>query len=154
MLELLFAPVCPSYDFRHPIRFRSSKEGPDHFVQDWPRSDLDVLVRFWPNASGPDPIWMSWPGFGQTHLVWKQAGVQESSGPGFWQNATSPLPVFHFQSVQTWITFLHRGQNQPGSFRAKPARIVSCKTSPDHIVQKTSTDRIVQKTSPDRIVQN
>ena len=26
----------------------------------------------------PDPIWMAWSGFGQTHLVWKQAGVQES----------------------------------------------------------------------------
>ena len=46
--------MCPRYDFRHPIRFRSSKEGPDHFVPDWPRSDLDVLVRFWPNASGPE----------------------------------------------------------------------------------------------------
>ena len=25
----------------------------------------------------PDPIWMAWSGFGQTHLVWKQAGVQD-----------------------------------------------------------------------------
>ena len=23
----------------------------------------------------PDPNWMAWSGFGQTHLVWKQAGV-------------------------------------------------------------------------------
>ena len=28
----------------------------------------------------PGPIWMAWPGFGNTHLVWKQAGVQASSG--------------------------------------------------------------------------
>ena len=27
----------------------------------------------------PDPIWMAWSGFGQTHLVQKQAGLQESS---------------------------------------------------------------------------
>ena len=29
----------------------------------------------------PDPIWMVLSGFGQTHLVWKQAGAQEPSGP-------------------------------------------------------------------------
>ena len=27
-----------------------------------------------------DLIWMAWPGFSNTDLVWKQAGVQESSG--------------------------------------------------------------------------
>ena len=34
-------------------------------------------------------------GFGQTHLVWKQAGIL---GPGFWQDATGPLPVSHFET--------------------------------------------------------
>ena len=33
------------------------------------------------DKTDPDPIWMAWPGFGQTYLVWKQAGVQESLGP-------------------------------------------------------------------------
>ena len=28
-----------------------SKEGPDHIVQNCPRSNLDGLVRFWPNVS-------------------------------------------------------------------------------------------------------
>ena len=40
-------------DFPHPIRFRSSKEGPDHIVQsEW-------LDRLWPNAkiwSGSKPV--------------------------------------------------------------------------------------------------
>ena len=40
-----------------------------------------------------DPIWMVWSGFGQTHLVWKQAGVQESSGPV----SGRMQPVSHFQ---------------------------------------------------------
>ena len=39
---------------------------------------------------------MAWSG--QTHLIQKQAGVQESSGPSFWQEATSPLSVSDFQT--------------------------------------------------------
>ena len=39
-------------NFLHLIWFHSSKEGPDHTVQDWPRSGLYGLARFWPNASG------------------------------------------------------------------------------------------------------
>lgn len=31
--------------------------------------------------TGPDPIRVAWSGFGPTHLVVKQAGVQESTGP-------------------------------------------------------------------------
>ena len=50
-------------DLTSRIRF-SSMEGMDLTVQNWPRSNLDGLVRVWPNAS-----------------VWKQAGVQESFGP-------------------------------------------------------------------------
>ena len=43
----------------------------------------------------PDPIWMAWSGFGQTHLVWKQAGVQESSGLfQFWQERNQPATSF------------------------------------------------------------
>ena len=49
----------------------------------------------------PDPIWMAWSGFGQTHLVWKQAGVQESSGPvsGRMQLARYQIPTFRLSSV-------------------------------------------------------
>ena len=49
-----------------------------------------------------DPIWMAWSGFGQTHLVWKQAGVQESSGlvsgrtqPIHYQFSTFRFSSFH-----------------------------------------------------------
>ena len=49
----------------------------------------------------PDPIWMAWSGFGQTHLVWKQAHVQESSGPvsGRTQLARYQFPIFRLGSV-------------------------------------------------------
>ena len=65
----------------------------------------------------PGPIWMAWSGFGQTHLVQKQAGVQESSGSYFWQDTTGPLPVSNFQtrfrsSADVPDNIL---QNQPGS---------------------------------------
>ena len=66
--------------------------------------------------SSTDLIWMAWSGFGQTHLVWKQA----SAGiirPGFWQDAAGPLPVSNF-----WTQFClstddtdNTVQNQPRS---------------------------------------
>ena len=69
------------------------------------RSNFPHQFRLFPKMAGiilrktdPGLIWMAWSGFGQTHLVWKQAGVQESSGPGFWQDSTGPLPVSHFQT--------------------------------------------------------
>ena len=75
--------VCAESDFPHPIRFHFSKEGLDRIVQNRPGSDLDDLVRVWPNASGQETSWC--------------AGI---IGTGFWQNATGPLPVSHFQ---TWF---------------------------------------------------
>ena len=45
--------VYAGFDFLYPIRFRSSKDGLDQIVQNWPESDLGGLVRFWPNGSGP-----------------------------------------------------------------------------------------------------
>ena len=82
-------------DILHPIRFLSSKEGQDHTVQNRPRSDLNGLVSLWPK-----------------HLVWKQA-----SGAWAWQNATGPLPVFHFQTRLRSSTYgpHHAVQNQPRS---------------------------------------
>ena len=69
-------------DFPHPIRFRSSKEGPDHIVQNRPGSDLN-----------------GWTGFGQT----QKSGLEASRcagiiGAGLWQDATGPPPVSHFQT--------------------------------------------------------
>ena len=46
------------------------------------------------SRTDPDLIWMVWSGFGQIHLVRKQAGVQESSGPvSGWMQSVS-----HFQT--------------------------------------------------------
>ena len=66
----------------------------------------------------PDSIWMVWSGFGQTHLVWKQASVQESLGPvsGRTQPARYQFSTFRLGSVlppKSWI--------------------ILCKTSPDPI---------------------
>ena len=57
------------------------KEGRDHTAQNRPGSDLGGLVRVWPNGSGLEASWC--------------AGI---IGPSFWQNATGPLPVSHFQT--------------------------------------------------------
>ena len=70
-----------------------------HTVQNRPRSDLDGLVRVWPNASGLEASW--------NHRI----------GPGFWQDATGPLPVSLFEtrfrsSSDVPDNTVH---NQPGS---------------------------------------
>ena len=84
------------------IRFSSvfSKEGMVHIVQNRPGSDLDGLVRVWPNVSGLEASQCS-------GIIW----------PGFWQDATGPLPVSDFL---TWLRSStdvpdNIVQNQPGS---------------------------------------
>ena len=78
-------------NFLHPFQLPFSKEGMDHIVQNWPRADLDGLVRVWPNAS-----------------VWKQTGLQESFGlvssrtqPARYQFPTFRLGSFLWQ--KSWI---------------------------------------------------
>ena len=71
-----------------------------HTVQNRPGSDLDGLVRVWLNSSGMKASWCA-------RFIW----------PGFWQDATGPLPVSRFQ---TWFRSSTDGpdnitQNQPGS---------------------------------------
>ena len=61
------------------FQLRFSKEGMDHIVQNRRGSDLDDLVRVWPNTS-----------------IWKQSGVQESSGLISGRTQTGPLPVSNF----------------------------------------------------------
>ena len=68
-------------DFPHPFQFRFSKEGMDHIVQNRHGSDLDGLVRIWPNVSGLAASRCA-------GIIW----------PGFWQEATGPLQVSHFQT--------------------------------------------------------
>ena len=72
----------------------------DHTVQNWPRSDLNGLVRVWPKAS-----------------VLEASPCAGIIGPGFWQDGTNLLPVSHFQ---TWLHSStdvpdHTVQNQPRS---------------------------------------
>ena len=87
-------------DFLHPFQFHFSTEGMDHIALNQLRSNLDSLVRAWQNTSGLEGS--------------QCAGI---IGPGFWQDATSPLPVSHFQ---TWFrsstdVLDNTVQNQPRS---------------------------------------
>ena len=67
-----------------------------------------------------DLIWMTWSGLGQTHLVWKQASVQESFGPGsgIMQLDMGLLPVSYFSL---------------GCILAQMVQIILRKTGPDPI---------------------
>ena len=87
-------------DFRHPIQFRFSKKA------------RIILCK-----TDPDPIWTAWSGFGQTHLVWKQASLQESSGSvsGRTQPARYQFPTLRLCCVLSQTT----------------SRIIVCKTSQD-----------------------
>ena len=80
-------------DSPHPFQFRFSKEGMDYIVQNRPGSGLVGPVR-------------------------EQADVQARiSGPGFWQNATDPQAVSHFQTrFRSFTNVLDNTvQNQPVS---------------------------------------
>ena len=83
------------------------------FSSVFPKKACIVLCK-----THPDPIWMVWSGFGQRHLVWKQAGVQESSGPV--SGRTQPV---HYQ----FSTF------RLGSVLPQTSWVILCKTSPDPI---------------------
>ena len=80
--------------FPRPFQFPFSKEGPDHIAQNRPGSDLDGLVGVWLNTSGLDGlvgVWLNTSGLEASQcagIIW----------PGFWQDASGPLPVSHFQT--------------------------------------------------------
>ena len=60
---------------------------------------------------------MAWSGLGQTHLVWKLSGVQESSGQvsGRSQPARYQLPTSRLGSVLPQTSGIILCKNQPGS---------------------------------------
>ena len=61
---------------------------------------------------------MAWSGFSQTHVrVWKQSWCTGITRPGFWQDATGPLPVSDFLTRFRSSTDVpdNTVQNQPGS---------------------------------------
>ena len=92
--------VYAGSDFPHPFQFCFSKEGVGHSMQNRPGSDLDGLARVWLHSFDLKATCCA-------GIIW----------PGFWQDATGPLPVSHFQ------TRLHSStdvvdniiQNQPGA---------------------------------------
>ena len=68
--------------------------------------------------STPDPIWMAWSWFGQTHLVWKQAVVQESQGR-FLAGRNRPATSFPLSDP---VAIIHR---RPESYCATRIRFSS-----------------------------
>ena len=97
---LIRLPASVSAPFFFLFSFFVVKEGMDHNVQNPPGSDLDGLIRVWSNGSGLKTS--------------RCAGI---IGPGFWQDATGPLPVSHFQTRLRSSTDVPDNivQNQPGS---------------------------------------
>ena len=90
------------HDFPHPVRFRIFAK----------------KARITLCKTDPDPIWMAWSGFGQTHLVQKQAGMEESSGPVY----SRTQPEYYQFSIFRFCCVL-----------LLTARIILCKTNPERI---------------------
>ena len=84
------------------IRFSSvfPQEGMAHIAQTLSGSDIDGMVRVWPNSPGLEAS--------------RCAGI---FGPGFWKDATGPLPVSQFKTqVRSSTDVLDNiVRNQPGS---------------------------------------
>ena len=100
----------------------------DHAARIWPdcilyaRSDfvdftLSKKVQIIMCKTDLDLIWMAWSGFGQTHLVWKPTGVQESSGSVL---AECNQPAASF-ALSDSVAFFHRCPEP--YYCTKPARI-------------------------------
>ena len=100
------------------------------FSSVFPKKEWIILYN-----TDPDPIWMAWSGFGQTHLVWKQAGVQESSGQvsGRTQPSRYQFPTFRRGSVLPKISRIIFSSGRSCLVLAKQIRSGSklvCKTHP------------------------
>ena len=102
---------------------RAARIGPDSICRI--RIPTSVSAPFFPKKACiklcktyQGPICTAWSLFGRTHLVWKQAGVQESSGPVSvrTQPARYQFPTFRL-----------------GSVLPQTSRIILCETSPDPI---------------------
>ena len=66
------------------------------FSSVFPKKSWIILCK-----TDSDPIWVAWSGFGETHLVWKQAGVPESLCPvcGRTQTVRDRFPTFRLSSI-------------------------------------------------------
>ena len=101
--------MCASSNFVHPIQFRSSKEHPDHFVQNQPGSNLDGLVKLWgPNVSGPKTSWCARiirPCFGRMWPAYYQFPTFRLGG-GFPQTSQIVLRKTNLDLTWFWLAVL------------------------------------------------
>ena len=113
-------PIRKRFGYGHlwPLLTACGQNWPGSYIPD-PNSRIRLDSVFPKTAwiklckTDPDPMWTVWSWFGQTHLVWRQAGVQESSGPV----SGRTQPVSHFQTRFRYSTDVpdNTVQNQPGS---------------------------------------
>ena len=102
-------------DFMHPVWFHSSKEGQDHIVKKWLRSNLDDLLWFRPDASDLEARWC-------TRIIRHGSGRIQ---PAFYQFPTFRLGCVLPQTAQIilcktswdpvwfWLTVSGLGQTDP-----------------------------------------
>ena len=100
-------PLRPACSQNWPGSYMPDRTSRIRFDSVFPKKAWIILRK-----TDPDPIWMAWSGFGQTHLVGKLAGVQESSGPV----SGRTRPVSHFQTRSRYSTDVPDNivHNQPG----------------------------------------
>ena len=81
------------------------------FSSIFPKETWIILYK-----ADPDLIWVALSGFGKTHLVWKQVGVQEPSGPVSGRTQLARYQFSHFQTRFRSSTDgpAHSVQNWPG----------------------------------------
>ena len=128
--------VYAGSDPPHQFQFRFSKEVMGHTVQNRPSSYLEGLVRVWPNRSGPEAS--------------RCAGI---TWPGFWQDATGPLPVSQTRSPSSTDVADNITQNQPGSdlVLADCARFKPNRSGPEATnVQESSGPLLANASQPTR----
>ena len=105
-----------------------SKE--DHIMQNRPGSDLDGLVRVWPNTSGLEASWC--------------AGI---IGPGFWQDATGPLPVSHFKTLGCVLPHTAQHDHIKRKTRPDPDLVLA-----DRVIYFGQTDPVRKQAGCARII--
>ena len=96
--------VYAGSDFLHPVWFSSCIQ----FGPILPKKAQIISCK-----TGPYLIWMAWSGFGQMHLIWKQASVQELSGLVLAERH-QPATSFKTLLVSSTDGPYHTVQNQPG----------------------------------------
>ena len=105
-----------------PLRPACSQNRPGSYMPD-PTSRIRFSSVFSKKAriilrkTDPDHIWMAWSGFGHNRSGLEVSWCAGIICPCFWQEATGPLPVSHFQTRFRSSTNVPDNivQNQTGS---------------------------------------